>query len=205
MPAGEVRLAVQAARSDAVEGPLPAQPLRQRLVADHDPARRMDHEPGRSPTPPAGAGRAAPSASADAARRPRPIEIRVRGRSPDSDSGPKTPADDVRARLAQVVRQAGDGRRVEQRDDGDVVADLLLEPVDQHGPLDGVAAQLEEVVVDADLLQPQHLAPEARQEFLQGRARGDVGPGRRGPLGRAARAGPGGPPCRRGCGAGPAA
>ena len=27
-PAGKVRLAVQAARSDAVEGPLPAQPLR---------------------------------------------------------------------------------------------------------------------------------------------------------------------------------
>ncbi len=92
-------------------------------------------------------------------------------------------ADDVRARLAQVVRQAGDGRRVEQRDDGDVVADLLLEPVDQHGPLDRVAAQLEEVVVDADLLHSQHLAPEARQEFLQGRARCDVGPGRRGPLG----------------------
>ena len=29
---------------------------------------------------------------------------------------------------------------------------------------------------------PHHLAPEARQEFLQGRARRDVGPGGRGPL-----------------------
>ena len=55
-------------------------------------------------------------------------------------------ANDVRARLAQVVRQAGDGRRVEKRDDGDVMADLLLEPVDQHGPLDRVAAQLEKIV-----------------------------------------------------------
>ena len=80
------------------------------------------------------------------------------------------------------MRQARDGRRVEERDDGDVVADLLLKPVDQHGPLDRVAAQLEEVVIDADLLDAQHLAPEARQEFLQGRARGDVGPGSRGPL-----------------------
>ena len=77
-------------------------------------------------------------------------------------------ADDVRARFAQVMRQARDGRRVEQGDDRDVVAELLLEPVDQHGPLDRAAAQLEEVIMDADLVHAQHLAPEARQELLQG-------------------------------------
>ena len=77
-------------------------------------------------------------------------------------------ADNVRARLAHVVCQSGDGWRVEDRDHGDVMADLLLEPVDQHGPLDGVAAQLEEVVIDADLLYSQQLAPEARQKFLEG-------------------------------------
>ena len=74
------------------------------------------------------------------------------------------------------MRQAGDGRRVEQGDHVDLLAEPLLEPIDQHRPLDGAAAQLEEVIEDAHLVQPQHLAPQPRQELLQRRARGHVGP-----------------------------
>ena len=45
-PAGEFLLAIQAARPDGVEGPLPTQSVCQRLIAHHDPARGMHHEPG---------------------------------------------------------------------------------------------------------------------------------------------------------------
>ena len=45
-----------------------------------------------------------------------------------------------------------DGRSVEDDDHMDDLAQLLLQPVDQHGSRDRVAAQLEEVVVDPDPL-----------------------------------------------------
>ena len=163
----------------------------------------MDHEPGRSRPLRLHRDEQFPRLRPMTRAGPVRSRIRIAGLFPRERLRTEDAADDVRARLAQVVRQARDGRRVEERDHGDVVADLLLEPVDQHGPLDRVAAQLEKVVIDADLLHSQHLAPKARQEFLQG-----AWPGRRrAGLSRAARwaarAGLGGPPCRRGCGARP--
>jgi len=53
-------------------------------------------------------------------------------------------------------------------------AQLLLHPVGQHGRLQGVAAELEEVVEYADALDAEHFLPLLDKEPLHRRARGHV-------------------------------
>lgn len=70
-------------------------------------------------------------------------------------------------------RGGRDGRMVEEVSDADVVpgaADASDDLRDQQG----VAAQLEEVVLGADLVQAQYLGPHLREEFLRLAGRGDV-------------------------------
>ena len=58
---------------------------------------------------------------------------------------------------------------------------LAHAPHNLHGQ-QGVSAKLEEVVVEADLLHPQYLRPDAQQHLLQRSARGQRGAGRLGAL-----------------------
>ena len=81
----------------------------------------------------------------------------------------------VRVLFAEVFAKGGDIGRVEKRDDGDYRAEALLESVDEDGGVDRVAAEVEEVVVDADLLDAEDGAPHLAQHLLKRRARRDVG------------------------------
>ena len=101
--------------------------------------------------------------------------------------------------IAQVVRQTGHRRVIEESHDVDDLPQRLLETVDEDRAGDRAAAELEEVLVDADLplvRQAQHLPELLDQEALQGRR---AAPRVRWPVRLRrppARGAPGGRPCR---------
>jgi len=70
-------------------------------------------------------------------------------------------------RLPQMLGQAADRRVVEQVDDGHLPAQQLLEPAVCLGHQERVPAQVEEVVMDADLVDAEKLLPDARQVAFQ--------------------------------------
>ncbi len=79
--------------------------------------------------------------------------------------------------LVEQLGEAGDGRDLEQRVQRQVDHELLADHRDQLHDHQRVAAELEEVVVDAHALQVQRLGPEAGQDLLGGRARRGIGRG----------------------------
>ena len=95
----------------------------------------------------------------------------------------------------QAARQALDGRVAEQLDDRDVAPGRLAQPALQAGDQQRVAADLEEVLLDADPVEPQDLAPDGADRPLEVVARRHVGGLRGADLPRR-RAGPRGRACR---------
>ncbi|GAA2421749.1 hypothetical protein GCM10010388_06210 [Streptomyces mauvecolor] len=77
----------------------------------------------------------------------------------------------------EVGGELGDRRRTEDHLDRDLRAEHRTDPADQAGREQRVPAEGEEVVVDADPLQAEHLAEQARQGLLVGGARRPVGAG----------------------------
>src|SRR5436853_6951803 len=73
----------------------------------------------------------------------------------------------VGLRLAEIFRQRADGWRFEEADRRDIDVQLFFELGNDSDPDQRIAAQLEKVVVDADLLDAQHVLPDARDAFLQ--------------------------------------
>ena len=70
-----------------------------------------------------------------------------------------------------TLRQRGDGRRLEQAADRDLDVERRADAADQPGGQQRVAAELEEVVVDADLGNAQHLGEQRAQHRFLRRAR----------------------------------
>nr|WP_203348157.1 hypothetical protein [Streptomyces alboflavus] len=71
--------------------------------------------------------------------------------------------------LRQVVRQFHDGRGAEDDPDRQLYAEHRPHPADQSCGEQGVAAEVEEVVVDADAVQAEDLGEQAAQQlFLRG-------------------------------------
>src|SRR4030095_13375362 len=66
----------------------------------------------------------------------------------------------------------GNGGRLEEMRDGQLDAELLVQSEDQACCCQGMAAELEEVVVHADLVQLERLGPGVGERLLQARARG---------------------------------
>ena len=169
-PRRRLLFAIETAGADAVEGLIMPQVVCKRLVARDDPARRM-HQEQRSRGQLGRAGRLAVGEDSvglerhDQARevarvvdaRDQAVRDRVCRRQ---GCRAEEIADDLGIGHAQVAGQPRDGRRVEQGDGRDALAELLLEQVSHDGRLDRAAAKLEEVIVDADLVPAQDLLPE---------------------------------------------
>ncbi|GLZ28503.1 hypothetical protein Lesp02_06930 [Lentzea sp. NBRC 105346] len=85
-------------------------------------------------------------------------------------------------------RQARHGRRLEQRVQLDLHPQHRADPADQPGREQRVTAEVEEVVVDADLLHAEDLGEQSGEHFLLRRTRfaaaprGELGVGQRGPV-----------------------
>src|SRR5207302_5073006 len=77
--------------------------------------------------------------------------------------------------------EAGDGRGFEEGPQGQLDLEQLARPDDNLGGEEGVAAKLEEVIVDSDLVDSEDLTPEAGQRLFGGRARADERRSERGP------------------------
>src|SRR4028119_1389789 len=71
--------------------------------------------------------------------------------------------------------QRGGRRRAEEIEDGDRPAEALAEAVGGADHGQGVAAEVEEVVLATDAVEAEHLAENRRDLALQGGARLDVG------------------------------
>ncbi len=71
--------------------------------------------------------------------------------------------------------EGGHGGRLEEGAQGQLHAETRADAGDDPGGQQRVAAQLEEAVVGAHARQAQQLRPEAGEQLLRGRARGDVG------------------------------
>ena len=74
----------------------------------------------------------------------------------------------------QAGCQVGHRRRLEQGPNRQFDVEGFAHVRDELGGLERVAAQLKEVVVDADALEVENARPEAGQNFLGRRARGGV-------------------------------
>src|SRR5436309_2213664 len=74
------------------------------------------------------------------------------------------------SRLREVSSQGGNGGRAEELDDGDLQSQAVCQAAAELEEQQGMASQLEEVILDADPLQPQHLLPDAHQLLLEGAA-----------------------------------
>ena len=70
-----------------------------------------------------------------------------------------------RLALGQSLRQRFHGRRLEQRTNGEFNVQAIADAADQPRRQQRVTAEREEVVVDADVFDPQHLG-EQRAENL---------------------------------------
>jgi len=84
----------------------------------------------------------------------------------------------------QKVGKSRHGGRVKQGNDIERGLQVLLEFVHKNRPANGVAPQVEEVVMDPHPVKLQDLAPEASEELFQGPPRCHVGlfePGWAGP------------------------
>ena len=98
------------------------------------------------------------------------------------------------AASVQPRRQPGHRRRLEQRPQRHLHAQHRPHPADQPHRQQRVPAEVEEVVVDADPVQAEHLGERPAQDLLRGPRRT---PARRGPPPRSpAPAAPAGPACR---------
>ena len=73
-------------------------------------------------------------------------------------------------------RRRGDRRRPEERGQRQLPPEPLADARDDLGRLERVPAQLEEIVVDADLIQAEDLAPDGRQGSLGRRRRAGLQP-----------------------------
>ena len=73
--------------------------------------------------------------------------------------------------VTHALRQALDGRRLEQAADRELHVQGRADPADQPRRQQRMAAQREEVVVDPDPLEPQHLRKQRAQHLLARRAR----------------------------------
>ncbi|GHG95796.1 hypothetical protein GCM10012319_59620 [Comamonas sp. KCTC 72670] len=73
-----------------------------------------------------------------------------------------------------ALRQPGERRRLEERPQRDLDAELRPDPRHQLRGQQGVAAELEEVVLRADSLHSEHLTEERRQLLLKQGQRGHV-------------------------------
>ncbi len=69
-------------------------------------------------------------------------------------------------------------RVLEQLDDGQLHPQRVAEPVVDANQQQRVAAEIEEVISDADALDPERLPPHVGDQTLQLRARRDERPGR---------------------------
>jgi hypothetical protein len=87
---------------------------------------------------------------------------------PDAEAGAAEPPDGLRIALLQERGELADGGRVEEGHHVDDLPQLLLETVDEHRPLDRVAAEREEVVVPPHPFQPQELPPHRGEALLDG-------------------------------------
>src|SRR4051812_12310954 len=67
-------------------------------------------------------------------------------------------------------RQPGHGRCVEEASEGQVDLESPVEPRDDLGRYEGMAAEIEEVVLHADSVQPKGIAPDRCEDPLHGRA-----------------------------------
>ena len=83
----------------------------------------------------------------------------------------RTSAGRAASRLVQPLRQRLHGRRLEQRADGEFNIQAGADAADQPRRQQRVTAEREEVVVDADALQPEHLGEQRAQDLLLRRAR----------------------------------
>src|SRR5205085_7998397 len=79
------------------------------------------------------------------------------------------------AGLGHQGGQGGHGGRLEQGSDPDLGPDRGQDAGHDPGGQQGVAAQLEEVVVHPDAVQAQHVGPDARQGGFQGGGGGPIG------------------------------
>src|SRR6185295_17855618 len=68
---------------------------------------------------------------------------------------------------AQVAGEGPDARMAEEIDDGQLAAQRLAQPAVGAHHEQGVSAEVEEVVVQADALHPQQLAPDTGDDALQ--------------------------------------
>ncbi len=76
-------------------------------------------------------------------------------------------------RLPDLSRQSRHRRRFEQAAHGQVDLQPLADPRNHPGREQGMAAEVEEVVIDADRIDGQYLAPDRPDQFLGRRARLD--------------------------------
>src|SRR5215213_3213344 len=78
-------------------------------------------------------------------------------------------------RLFDVLRERGHRRALEDDPQGYLRAGEFPETRDELRGEQAVAAEVEEVVVDADLLDAEHVLPDPRDALFKLAARGDVG------------------------------
>src|SRR5690606_30040216 len=76
----------------------------------------------------------------------------------------------VVAAAAEVLGEAADGRVAEQVDDADGAPEPALDAGADLGEQERVAAEVEEAVVEADVVEAQHLAPDGGELLLERRA-----------------------------------
>ena len=88
----------------------------------------------------------------------------------------------VRKIRLQVLRQARDGRRVEQRRQRHARIEPALQAGDELYGRNRVTAQLEEIILDAKGFEPADFRPHGRQRALRGRPRRHRRPGESRPL-----------------------
>ena len=79
---------------------------------------------------------------------------------------------------AHVPRQRGDGRVLEELHDRDLAGQHVPQPALDTGQEERVPSEVEEVLGDPDLLEPQRLPPDCRDRRFQLRPRGDANRGR---------------------------
>ncbi len=89
--------------------------------------------------------------------------------------------------LPQVGGEPGRGGGLEEGGHGHRGSEILPELMNQQGRLEGVAAQLEEIVLDTDAIHTEHLPQAFRQPALQLIPRRHEVPGQLGPAGSGGR------------------
>ncbi len=143
------------AGSRAARPRLPAQPRELRGRVTPQPHRQRDHVGGAAPFQPV--------------QEPQPpLRIRQWDLVRPRQRHQRRPR---RLAFAHALRQALDGRRLEQAADRKLHVQGRADPADQPRRQQRVAAEREEVVVDPDTLEPQHLRKQRAQHLLARRAR----------------------------------